>query len=493
MLAALGKPVEARQAATVHLLFNLGGVLGWCFFLPQLASIAQWTSDDLPRQIANAHAIFNISTALVLIGFSGWMAKTAQVLVRYRTGDSEPLPLLPNPHYLDDTLLDTPTLALDRLRREVGHLGEQVVLGLNRSWEFVLDGSQTDLQALGAADLRVNHLQLAMIDYARKIGRRELTHNQSNDLNDCTTAANYLEHVGDIMVSGIIHQGLRRLENNLNVSNATATMIHELHLEATKSVVAGPLAQVGVHAEEVRERRLPALAGAGFAARTGDRGQGRGVAADAHPRSRGEHLGGAEARTLGIPGQSAAYRFPWTSRARSQIRPRAVGSRSSRTDCGTAGSAAIGAPSSRRTLAPMRAPGRTSAASSTRAAISIASASPRGLRETTSTWARTGAPPGTRTRNGDSPSARGHVPGGTGITARRTNERAGASNSRRATTSSARAAAVRPRTAIQLANRRRIPAIPSRGLASEGLGGVRMADDRSRLGPQRTTTASSPK
>ncbi|MGB5742866.1 MAG: Na/Pi cotransporter family protein, partial [Sedimenticolaceae bacterium] len=81
ILAAIGKPVEAKRAAAVHTLFNIAGVLVWVMFIPLLVDIVTAISPaapelagkarmaaEVPRQIANAHTIFNISNTLLFIG-----------------------------------------------------------------------------------------------------------------------------------------------------------------------------------------------------------------------------------------------------------------------------------------------------------------------------------------------------------------------------------------------------------------------------------------
>ena len=65
MLAAMGKERPALRAATVHVLFNVVGVLVWLPLITQLAELAVAISPagetgGIPRQIANANTLFNI-------------------------------------------------------------------------------------------------------------------------------------------------------------------------------------------------------------------------------------------------------------------------------------------------------------------------------------------------------------------------------------------------------------------------------------------------
>lgn len=97
-LAALGKPRSALRVALAHLIFNLLGVLIWLPLLQPLAELARTVSpsapaglpeamrvaDDLPRQVANAHLIFNLGTTLLLLGFTPVLAQIVYRLVPER-------------------------------------------------------------------------------------------------------------------------------------------------------------------------------------------------------------------------------------------------------------------------------------------------------------------------------------------------------------------------------------------------------------------------
>ncbi|MCJ7628815.1 MAG: Na/Pi cotransporter family protein, partial [Longimicrobiales bacterium] len=129
LLAALGKPREAVRAATVHILFNVVGVLIWLKFIGQLADLVVWMTPEAsalhglekvaaetPRQIANAHTVFNVVNTLLFLPFVGLLAKGAELLVPDRPLSDEDII---QPKYLDAELIQTPSLAVDRARLEV--------------------------------------------------------------------------------------------------------------------------------------------------------------------------------------------------------------------------------------------------------------------------------------------------------------------------------------------------------------------------------------
>lgn len=239
LIAGLGKPAEARQAAVVHLIFNVVGVLLWGFFLPQLGVLVQWLSDDLPRQFANAHTIFNITNTAILIWFAGPMAQAAQFLVPRKTLHGGPSDAN-TPKYLDDTLLETPSLALDRVGLELGHMGDLVLGMFEKAGPAVLSGSRSELENIAALDKGVNQLYVATVEYTRRLAREEMSLAETGSLEDCLAAVNYLESAGDVIASNLVTQGLRRLEHNLTISTPTQEVLRGLHLfvaEALQSAV----------------------------------------------------------------------------------------------------------------------------------------------------------------------------------------------------------------------------------------------------------------
>lgn len=77
----------------------------------------------IPRQIANAHTVFNLINTVLFIGLAGPLVALTKRIIKDRPG-------LPGtviaPKYLDNNLADTPALALDRVGMEVARMGNRV-------------------------------------------------------------------------------------------------------------------------------------------------------------------------------------------------------------------------------------------------------------------------------------------------------------------------------------------------------------------------------
>ena len=239
LMAAMGKPREAVRAATVHVLFNVVGVLIWLRFIGQLADVVVWMTPEAtglgglaklaaetPRQIANAHTVFNVVNTLLFLPFVGLLAKGAELLVPDRPASDDDAV---RPRYLDAELMRTPSLAVERARLEVLHMGDRVRAMMTRILPAVFEGEHEDLLEVKAMDEGVDFLHGRIVTYLGRLSQEKLSEAVSQDLFSIMEAANDLEAVGDIIETNLVVQGLERLEGGVAVSKATRDVLTEFH------------------------------------------------------------------------------------------------------------------------------------------------------------------------------------------------------------------------------------------------------------------------
>ncbi|MDX1523194.1 MAG: PhoU domain-containing protein, partial [Anaerolineae bacterium] len=181
---------------------------------------------ETPRQIANAHTIFNIANTLIFIGFTGPLA---WLVTRLVPGRPEAQSTVVHPRYLDDLLLDTPALALDRVRMELRRTGERAYQMVAASIPMVFQGSKEDLLALAKSDDEIDVLHKDIVTYLGHLSQENLSTAHSKLLYDYITASNNIENIGDMVESNIVKAGLERLQTNLNISEATQQALGALH------------------------------------------------------------------------------------------------------------------------------------------------------------------------------------------------------------------------------------------------------------------------
>jgi len=239
MLAAIGKPRAAVQAAVVHTLVNVGGVLVWILLVDQLAEVARMMSPvhpdlpaearpqaEIPRQIANVHTVFNLVNAAVLVWLTGPIARLVERLVPDR---AVPLPPESVPRHLDPQLLDVPVIALDAARLEIVRLGRMVQAMMDTAMPALVSGSPLELSQLRVMDRPIDLLHRQILDYLRRISLGDLSGSQSELFMALAKIANDLEHVGDQIATGMVTSARKRIDENVMVSATTAAKIGRLH------------------------------------------------------------------------------------------------------------------------------------------------------------------------------------------------------------------------------------------------------------------------
>jgi len=246
MLAAIGKPREAVRAAVVHVMFNVFGVILWLGFIGQLAEFVTWLSPshaglsgvdrlaaETPRQIANAHTVFNIANTLIFIGFTGQFARLVEWLVPDKPLEDK---VIARPKFLDEALLQTPSLALERVRLEIGHMGDRAKDMLEQIMPAILSGDQDSLRAVAKIDDEVDILHGCIVTYLGRISQNTLTEEQTLDFIHLMAATNDLENIGDVIETDLVHLGYERIEQGVSVSDATRKILNELHQVVSSAV-----------------------------------------------------------------------------------------------------------------------------------------------------------------------------------------------------------------------------------------------------------------
>jgi phosphate:Na+ symporter len=246
LLASIGKPREALRAAIVHVLFNVAGVVLWIGLIGQLAEWVAWFSPqaeeltgvlrlgaDTPRQIANAHTVFNVTNTLLFVPLATQFARVVEWLVPDRPlEEAEEV----RAKYLDLDLLDTPSIALDRVRLEIVHMGDLVRDMLASILPAMLTGRREAIEAVAKMDDAVDSLHGRIITYLGQISKMELTDSQTHEFIFLMEAVNDLENIGDVIETNLVALGFERLEATLLVSEPTQAVFRDYHAAVTKAL-----------------------------------------------------------------------------------------------------------------------------------------------------------------------------------------------------------------------------------------------------------------
>jgi phosphate:Na+ symporter len=264
-LASIGKPREAVRVSAVHVLFNVMGVL---LFLPFIGPFVKFVvaispsagegltglqaaAAVLPRQIANAHTIFNISCAVIFLPFISYFAK-----IVYRLVPDKPLPEVEElqPKYLNEMLFHTPSLALDAARHEIKRMGKRIDLMNIVMMPAVMTGNKEDLMAVRDMDDEVDVLYKHIVNYLGNVSKLKLNDYQNRKMLKLMSTVNDLECIGDVIEMNMVKIGEQRREKGIKISAATQKVLHTLHVvvaDALKAALRAVVEEDKDYAERV--------------------------------------------------------------------------------------------------------------------------------------------------------------------------------------------------------------------------------------------------
>ena len=118
-LASLRSSVTAKRASYAQIFINIGGVILFAPFVVPYSNLVAQTSTMLPRQIANAHTIFNIVVSLLLLPFVKQITWLVTNLVKGKEKpDKEKVT-----QFIDEQFYNTPSVAVSIAKAEVMRMG----------------------------------------------------------------------------------------------------------------------------------------------------------------------------------------------------------------------------------------------------------------------------------------------------------------------------------------------------------------------------------
>ncbi len=240
LLAGIGKSREAMQAAAVHIIFNVVGVVIWLPFIgvlseasvgfsPSYAHLSgiERTAAELPRQIANANTLFNLLNTIIMLPFVGVFVWIVRKLLPYQSKPPQKSSKKKGlAKYLSKEFLNTPDIALDQAQLELGRVGRRVCNMMNMLPPLALNQTDVEEKHLVRQQLKqieyieeeVDRLHGEILSYLGMLRMQPLTDQQSSRQIQLISITDQLESVADLVVDSMLPLAYRALNANITVS-----------------------------------------------------------------------------------------------------------------------------------------------------------------------------------------------------------------------------------------------------------------------------------
>nr|WP_289767758.1 Na/Pi cotransporter family protein [uncultured Acetatifactor sp.] len=187
MISSVGANKNAKRAAMVHLSFNVIGTAVWLTVFCLIKEIWNLALLGEPASlfgIAVAHSVFNLLCTILMLPFSGFLEKLVNRLVpdaKQPESQSE----------LDERLLATPPIALERCREVAADMAETAVSALKISLSCLQDDSPHLAASVREKEEKTDYYEDILGTYLVKLSEKQISSSDSAE------AAKLLKMIGD--------------------------------------------------------------------------------------------------------------------------------------------------------------------------------------------------------------------------------------------------------------------------------------------------------
>lgn len=180
VLSAIGTRREAQQAAMAHLTFNVAGSVIWMIVYMIVKAVFAPTVLALPATlvgIALVNTAFNVLTAAIFLPAAGILERIVLMVVpsESKKADDTDLPLPEEGLELDERLLVTPSLALERCEEVAWTMAETSVDALSSSIQTVQEYSKDLADHIREEEERTDRIEDALGTFLIRLSSSDIS------------------------------------------------------------------------------------------------------------------------------------------------------------------------------------------------------------------------------------------------------------------------------------------------------------------------------
>lgn len=233
LISSIGANRNAKRAAIMHLTFNVIGTLLFILILnkPIVALVTSINPDDVARQIANAHTLFNVVNVIILLPFAKVIVNIAMKLVPEKEEEREEK----ETKYLDERMLETPSIALGNVTKEITRMGIKSKENLNNAIESFINQDMGKVNKTLEQEKVINKLQKLILNYLLKLSKCPLDDEEREFVDLMFNTVNDIERIGD-HAENIAELAKGSIENKIKLSEKGQIETKEIYEKVLMSV-----------------------------------------------------------------------------------------------------------------------------------------------------------------------------------------------------------------------------------------------------------------
>ena len=206
IMAGMTSGRNAKRTALIHLFFNVMGVVFFLLIAVMLHLFTKgyWSFGKVfevlfphtPQvQLAMFHTVFNVCTTLVALPLTEALVRLVCRIIPEHVYDHRDDKF--HLHFLDDSMLATPALAVRQLKAEIENMAALAIENFKRSVNIVTTMDFSEAEKFAKTEQELNYLNSELLRYMVLLSDKPLGKFDNQFLNASIRSVSDLERIGD--------------------------------------------------------------------------------------------------------------------------------------------------------------------------------------------------------------------------------------------------------------------------------------------------------
>ncbi|MGI6585457.1 MAG: Na/Pi cotransporter family protein [Lutisporaceae bacterium] len=192
LIASIGTSLTAKRAAILHITIKIIGTIIFLIILQPVTSLVALTASEPARQIANAHTLFNITNTVILLPFTSMLISFAnKVIPGEDTYDKFAL------KYLDKRILETPSIALGQIVKEILRMGDIAKCNVQKGMDAIIKGDEKLIDEIYNNETVINELEKRIGEFLQAVLQSAIGVEQQKKAGMLFNTIHDMERIGD--------------------------------------------------------------------------------------------------------------------------------------------------------------------------------------------------------------------------------------------------------------------------------------------------------
>ncbi len=229
VLASLNANKEAKRAASIHVMYNVFGMLIIGFLLSFwmdafLSFVLDISGADVGRCVANADTFYKVFQTLIFLPLSKQFIALSRKLIPGDDKESEGYQLM----YIGKQTTFSPSTAVVETVQEIKRMGAMASGNLRLAMEAFFDESQEKIDRVYEVERQIDYLSREVTDYLVKINQLQLPVEDAERIGGFFHVVIDIERIGDY-AENIADFAVKKREDGLQFTKKGMRELQEMH------------------------------------------------------------------------------------------------------------------------------------------------------------------------------------------------------------------------------------------------------------------------